>query len=497
MNDLEKKLKEFEHNLKERVKELGCLYEISRIAELPNISINDLLKETLKTIPPALQFPEIAHARIIYDGAEFKTDNFKATKWNLSSQIKINSSTLTLEVYYLENKKFLREEKHLMDDIAVRLKSIIEHREYKEEISIRDKITKVFREFTDDRVYNEVLNIVQEVVESEMGYFGFINEEGDLVTPSLTREIYWEKCDVPDKNIIFLRKDWGGIWGKSLLDKTTIISKGPFNFPKGHIVLSNVMSVPILYQDNAIGHITVGNKATDYNNRDKRFLENIANKISPILQARLERDQKEKERQRIARELKESIREREKIQEDLDDIDKQILRELNEDGKKGLQKFEVAMSKVMSHTGIKNRIKKLTDSDILKIQGNVNIKKLNYRLAFLLLELRRSEDLKKFIDYYTKCKRVFFVLSVSGKYHLLLGIIAKSFEIINNFVSYCGLINDEDVAKSELIFGSNLEFPLYLPINLFGNKNKDFNCERICKDCDYFKQGLCEDCEKN
>ncbi len=497
MNDLEKRLKEFEHNLKERVKELGCLYEISRIAELPNISINELLKETLKTLPPAWQYPEITHGRIIYDGVEFKTDNFKATKWKISSKIKINSSDLKLELYYLENKKFLKEEKRLIDDIAVRLKSIIEQKESKEEISVRDKITKVFREFTDDRVFNEVLNIVQEVVESEMGYFGYINENGDMITPSLTREIYWDKCEVPGKPIIFPRKDWGGIWGKSLLDKTTIISKGPFNFPEGHLTLSNVMCVPILYQDDVIGQITVGNKAIDYNNRDKRFLENIANKISPILQARLERDQMEKERQRLAKELKESTKEREKIQEDLDDIDKQILRELHEDGKKGLHKIEIAMSNVMSHTGIKNRIGKLTDSNFLKIQGNVNVKKLNYRLAFLLLELRKFEDLKKFIDFYSKCKRIFFVLSVSGKYHLLLGIVAKSFEIINNFLSCCGLINDEDVAKSELIFGSNLELPEYLPINLFGNKNKDFKCERICKDCDYFKQGICEGCEKN
>ena len=484
MNDLEKKLKEFEHNLIERVKEIGCLYAISSIAEIPNISINKILEETVKIIPPAWHFPEITHARIVYDGREFKTDNFKSTKWSLTSSIKINSSDLKIDVNFLENKTFLEEEKHLIGDIAKRLKSIIEQKESKEEISIRDRITDIFSKLSDNEVYHEVLSIVREALQSKMGYFGFINEAGDLVAPSLIREIFWKDCDVPDKNIIFLRKDWSGVWGKSLIEKKTVISKGPFNFPKGHVPLSNVICVPILYKDDLIGQITVGNKATAYTSTDKRLLENISNHVSPILNARLERDQKERERQRMADKLRESMKERDKIKEELDEIDKQILNELFEDGKKGLKKFKAVDSGIMSHTGIKNRIEKLIASKILFIQGNVNVELLNYRLAFLLMELRRFENLKKYIEHYSKCKQVFFILTVTGKYHLLLGIVAKSFEIINNFVSYCSLLNGEEIVKSELIFGSNLELPEYLPINLFGSKEKEF----------VFNDGLCQGC---
>ena len=495
MDDLEKKLKEFERNLKERVKELGCLYAISRIAEIPNITITDVLKETLKIIPPAWQYPDITVARITYDKSEFKSVNFKESKWKIDSQIKINSTSLKVEVFYMEDKPFLDEELDLIRDIAVRIKNFIEQAENRQEISLRDKITDTFRKFPDKQMYPEVLQILLETLESEMGYFGYIDENGDLITPSLTRDIFWEKCEIPDKGIVFKKESWAGVWAESLIEKKTIISNGPFKFPEGHILLTNVMCVPILYQSEVIGQLTLGNKANSYTKWDQRLMETIANHISPILHARLDRDKKEEERKRMEQELRQSKRARDKVQEDLDGIDKRILTELFKDGKKGLKQFELFKSKVMSHTGIKNRISNLINSNVLKIQGNISVNELNYNLAFLLIELRKFEHLKRFIEYYLKCKRVFFILTVSGKYHLLIGIVGKSFEAINNFVSYCSLVNDTDVAKSKLIFGSNLELPEFLPINLFGKKQEDFNCERLCEECDYFKEKLCIGCE--
>ncbi len=495
MDDLEKKLKEFKHNLKERVKELGCLYAISGITAIPNIPITDVLKETIKIIPPAWQFPEITKVRITYDKIEYKSENFMESEWKLDAQININSTSLLIEVFLLEEKLFLDEEVNLIKDIALRLKNFIEQSENKQEISLRDKITEMFHKFPDDQMYPEVLEILLEVLESKMGYFGYIDENGDMITPSLTRDIYWEKCEIPDKGILFKKKSWAGAWGESLRQKKTVISNGPFKFPEGHIVLTNVMCVPIFYQSEVIGQLTLGNKITGYTKWDQRLVETIANHISPILHARLDRDKMEKERKRMEQELKYSKRDREKGQEELDGIDKKILKELFKDGKKGLKQFELFKSKVMSHTGIKNRISNLINSNVLKIQGNININELNYNLAFLLIELRKFEQLKRFIEYYSKCKRVFFVLTVSGKYHLLIGIVGKSFEAINNFVSYCSLVNDTDVAKSKLIFGSNLELPEFLPINLFGKKQEDFNCERLCEECNYFKEGLCVGCE--
>jgi len=65
----------------------------------------------------------------------------------------------------------------------------------------------------------------------------------------------------------------------------------------------------------------------------------------------------------------------------LDGIDKQISKELFDNGRISLTTLNKTIFKtnkeLMSHTGIKKRIIKLRRSEVLKIQGNLNVKKLN------------------------------------------------------------------------------------------------------------------------
>ena len=601
----EQKLRESEHNLGERVKELNCLYGISQLVEKPNVSFNEIIQGTLDLIPPAWQFPEITCARVIYDKKEYKTKNFKKTKWGLKTHVVIDEKPMDIEVYYLEDKAFLKEEVNLINDIGKRLKVIfeqkiselnlnalldnthlmiayldlsfnfiqvnrayaeaddreisffpgknhfdlypnpenerlfrgvvesgepfftfakpsqyVEHPEwgtsywdwslipikdsqglvvnlvlslqdvterelvarklreseekvnrlnetflgfsddpvaniqrlvvavgtlleadnafynriittngkrilrtiaiYKEppnfkreddplghictdvinqnkkelviikdldttkygktdpgvqsfnlkqycgsvvrvdnkpvgsfcvvytknreiteidknilkilsrsvsieeqrwqaqkklkkseesllrsqqELSVRNQISNVFLTITDDKVYSEVLSIVLNTLQSKIGYFGYINDDGDLVSPSLTRDV-WDKCKMQDKNIIFPRDSWKGKWGESLKQKKTIISKGPFELPKGHVSLKNVLCVPIIHQKKLIGQIVVGDSLNGYNTNERVLLETIANYISPILYLRLEHMQHEKERRDIENRLK-------------------------------------------------------------------------------------------------------------------------------------------------------------------------------------------------
>ncbi|KKL88045.1 hypothetical protein LCGC14_1928670, partial [marine sediment metagenome] len=135
-----KRLSESESKLKERVKELNCLYGISKIIEKPNISIEKILKGTLLLIPPAWQFPEITCARISYDHREFTSKNYKKTKFKLKSKVGINKKKLLLEVNYLKDYQFLEEEKYLITDITERLKVILEQKEAEIELFEKDKL---------------------------------------------------------------------------------------------------------------------------------------------------------------------------------------------------------------------------------------------------------------------------------------------------------------------------------------------------------------------
>jgi len=172
-------------------------------------------------------------------------------------------------------------------------------------LDTKNRIANIFLTVPDDEMYGEVLQVILEAMRSRYGIFGYIDELGNLVIPSMTRDI-WQKCQVRDKTIVFPPENWGGIWGRALKERKTLYANRGLHVPEGHIPIVRVIVVPILYHGELIGVLQVANRETDYDEKDKSYLETIANYIAPILNARLERDKHEKERKRAEQTLRES-----------------------------------------------------------------------------------------------------------------------------------------------------------------------------------------------
>jgi len=129
------------HRLRERIKELKCLYDISGFRDAADFSLVAVLQAVVDFIPPAIQYPEITCARLIFDGYEVTTKNFTDTRWKLSREITVNNECLgTLEVCYLEEKPeldegpFLKDAKNLINAVAESIAKIIEREEAEAEI---------------------------------------------------------------------------------------------------------------------------------------------------------------------------------------------------------------------------------------------------------------------------------------------------------------------------------------------------------------------------
>jgi len=141
-------LRERTKDLGERVKELNCLYNISNLVEKPDISLDELMQASVDLIPPSSQYPEITCSRILLEDKEYKTENFKDTNWEQSSDILVHGRRMgVLKVCYLEEKPetdeepFLKEERNLIKAIAGRLGHIIERiRAEEERKQLQDKL---------------------------------------------------------------------------------------------------------------------------------------------------------------------------------------------------------------------------------------------------------------------------------------------------------------------------------------------------------------------
>jgi len=136
MNDDMKMVSDEKRALVERIKELNCLYDISRLFSQRSLRLEGLLKEIVKIIPGAWQFPERICAKISHGGREYRSRNYSPGSISLTEAIKLKKRKGGfVEVAYLDDGShdsrtvFLEDEKKLLKAIAGLLGSIIEKKE--------------------------------------------------------------------------------------------------------------------------------------------------------------------------------------------------------------------------------------------------------------------------------------------------------------------------------------------------------------------------------
>ena len=169
--------------------------------------------------------------------------------------------------------------------------------------AIRERCTEILLATPEERMYADVLDLLLDVFESEFGYFGYINDAGDLVCPSMTRDIF-PACQVPDKDIVFPRAVWGGgLWGRILLERRSLVKNEAHQVPQGHLPIHRSFGSPILYRGELIGQFHFANRPTPYNDDDVRLLERTCEFIAPVLNARLRHDDEQRRRARLQEEL--------------------------------------------------------------------------------------------------------------------------------------------------------------------------------------------------
>ena len=118
-------------NLAERVKELECLYNISRIVRTKKHSLDHALELILNEIPKGWQFPEHMAAHLKFGPNEFGNAPIDGNFQSVYLQI-TNDLNGELFVYFKSSPKnmlnvyFLREEQALLNQIGNEVASLIE-----------------------------------------------------------------------------------------------------------------------------------------------------------------------------------------------------------------------------------------------------------------------------------------------------------------------------------------------------------------------------------
>ncbi len=117
-----------EHALRERAKELQCLYGIAKLVERHEPNLEAMLQGAVELLPPSWQYPEVTCARIVFEGKEYGSPGFKETGYKQSADIIITGKKVgVVEVCYTrkmppsDEGPFLQEERALIDAVVERL----------------------------------------------------------------------------------------------------------------------------------------------------------------------------------------------------------------------------------------------------------------------------------------------------------------------------------------------------------------------------------------
>ena len=183
-------------DLRERVKELSCLYEIARLGAQPNLSLEQIFQGIAELLPPAWLYPEITSARIVLDGRSYSTPRFQEGFHQLESTILIQGEHRgVVEVTYRKEKPeldegpFMKEERSLIDAVAKEVAIILKRRHDEEEkLRLEEQLRHADRLATIGQLAAGVAHELNEPLGSILG-FAQLAKKCDGVPPQAEKDI--------------------------------------------------------------------------------------------------------------------------------------------------------------------------------------------------------------------------------------------------------------------------------------------------------------------
>jgi signal transduction histidine kinase len=170
--------------LRERVKEITCLYGISQVIQDTEVSLDEILKSIVELLPPALQYPDKAAAQIVVEQRSYKSKRFTKPKFSnaekhvLKADIYVTDQLAGfVEVRYIEKiadyegSVFLEEEYHLINEVASKISLFIERkRAEKEKKELQDQLMHADRLATIGELSAGVAHEINEPLGNILGF---------------------------------------------------------------------------------------------------------------------------------------------------------------------------------------------------------------------------------------------------------------------------------------------------------------------------------------
>jgi len=243
---------------------------------------------------------------------EFRIDEEKVLRQGISIITKEEYKSYPNGTYRwtLTTKVPIRDDKGEIIGLAGVNRDITERKEREEELirsryelALKNKIANILLVGDHATVSRKLLEVITEELNSKAGFLGFIMPGGILKVSTRSEYMFHGMKNNEESGMEFAPSEWSGIWGEALKKARPVVSNEKVSLIETDMVQENALAVPIMRGKRTIGVITVANKSGGYAAFETELLGSICNYTAPILEAMLNEEQMQRDKQQAFAEL--------------------------------------------------------------------------------------------------------------------------------------------------------------------------------------------------
>lgn len=158
-------------------------------------------------------------------------------------------------------------------------------------LRLSNKISSIFLTSKPDRLFNDLLGYVLDSFKAKIGFIAYFEDPATPVFLSAVPDNVFKICEVNSKI-------WEGfnICARAISERRVIFKNSELEFPEGHIIIDNAISVPVVLRDSVIAILIMANSKLGFDGDDIKILKAISSHIAPVIEAHMRTVQKERER---------------------------------------------------------------------------------------------------------------------------------------------------------------------------------------------------------
>lgn len=160
--------------------------------------------------------------------------------------------------------------------------------EYKK--TVLNTIASMYLSASEGLINANILDFLIELIGSDLGSCGYFQEDGTLVVPDLGKS-FWKTTQANSSETKIAKERWEkSVLHDSIMECRTSVFQEPRGLPGNAIASEHTIFAPIVHNGKTIAFLLFGRSLSPYSKEEVALLEEIVQFISPILNARLERD---------------------------------------------------------------------------------------------------------------------------------------------------------------------------------------------------------------